>query len=137
MAIEPGSIETGIPRALIGSVGVLLLVLFILGAIPSLALGLGGIENHNGFALAFSLGFLLSGLGLFGGWWRVSRSYLTLSSKHLKRIRVLVSCGVLSCVLMSVGTLGIFGVVGIYGVLLFFLVAVMGGVVIHATPKAN
>ena len=133
--MTPESIETGLSRIIIGSIGIIVTISMFIGFIPSIGIGLGGLEHKNIWSVLFSLGFVLSVIGLCGAWWRLSQAYINISKTRIKVIRWLLKCGIFSSLLLSVGTVGIFGIVGLYGVLIFSVFAFIGAVFLHATPK--
>ena len=135
--MTPESIETGLVRVIIGVIGIVVAIVMLLGFIPSIALGLGGIDHKNIWSILYGLGFLLSFFGLFGAWWRLSMSYQKMTDGKITFVRRLLKCGVFSAALLSIGALGIFGLFGLYGVLVFFALALGGGVFLKATPNRS
>ena len=61
--MTPESIETGLARVIIGAIGIVVAIVMLLGFIPSIALGLGGIDHKNIWSILYGLGFLLSFFG--------------------------------------------------------------------------
>ena len=135
--MNPESIETGSARVIIGAIGILVAIVMLLGFIPGIAIGLGGIDHKDIWSMLFGFGFVLSFFGLFGAWWRLSVTYQKMTDNKIIFVRRLLKCGIISTVLLSIGTLGIFGIVGLYGVLIFFALVIGGGVFLNATPKSS
>ncbi len=50
--------------------GIVITTISILGTVDGIALGLGGIENQNIWAIDFGLGTVISYFGLIGAWVR-------------------------------------------------------------------
>ncbi len=133
--MKPENIEKGLARIIIGTIGIIVTLCMLLGFIPGIAIGLGGLDHQDIWSIFFGVGFVFSFFGLFGAWWRLSQTYQLMSEQKIEMVRRLLGCGIFSTILLSVGTVGIFGVVGLFGVLIFSFMAVAGVVFLSATPK--
>ena len=58
-----------------------------------------------------------------------------MSARKIKAIRRLLVCGLISSMLLSVGTIGIFGLIGLYSVIISTIIGIGGLVFLNATPK--
>jgi hypothetical protein len=121
-------------KLLLRVIGIPLSVLALLGAIDSLGLLLGGIAHNNPWALFFGLGSIGAGLGIVGGWLRLSQGHDHLSKKRVRIVRWLLTCGILGAAFLAVGAYGIFGVpLGYFGAI-FILLGALGAACLHQTP---
>jgi hypothetical protein len=62
-------------------------------------------------------------------------TYSKMSSNKIVIARVLLMFGLLSSVLLSVATIGIFGIPGFYGIFIFIVLSLLGIILLYATPK--
>ena len=133
--MNPAFVEKSVVKTPLRIIGIFVTVAAVFGAIDGVAIGLGGIEHRNIWAMTFGLGVILSYFGLCGAWLRLSAVYSKMSPTKVSVIRALLMAGISSALLLSVGSVGMLGTVGFYPVPIYLLLLAAGAFLLGATPK--
>lgn len=135
--MNPISIESKWMRILIVFCWTVVATILGFGTIDGIALGLGGIENNNIWAMSFGLGTIISYFGLIGAWVRVRNTYALMPVRKINLVRVFLMLGLFAALLLLVGVIGMLGSSSLYFTVSSMFIIVGGVVILLATPKRN